>query len=285
MTVDEKLAVIAGNLRRCVTDERCASDIAEGNLLELVRIAAETGTDSSALAMARLVVPGGNAVMYAQFCRIYKKYCGGDESPLRSHETAEKPWCIAMPEMERFAAVTDVLGEAGLHFEAEYIDSFSSCCEDVELGNCRYVLLPYSDPAEGRLNSFDKMREWYGLKVHFTIYAADAEGREYGYRLCGLGLHDKTLCAPTAITFTADTKYSPVEYLRGIEVFGATVRHAEFDFADSGIRVRCDTDITELDDVALDGLIMYLGTDTDLTIDGVYAEINHKSRGPQNGLH
>ena len=59
----------------------------------------------------------------------------------------------------------------------------------------------------------------------------------------------------------------------------------EFDFADSGIRVRCDTDITGFDDAALDGLIMYLGTDTDLTIDGVYAEINHKSRGPQNGLH
>ena len=285
MTVDEKLAVIAGNLRQYERDTGYVSDVLMGNLYELVRIAAETGDDLSSLDIARLVIPRDKVFLFSHFCRIYKKYYGGDDSPFQDHETVEKPNVIVMPEMARLDLVVGALNEAGFAFEAEYIDSFSLCCEDVQMGNCRYALLPYSDPGEGRLHSFDKMREKYGLKVHFSVFVTDDDGREYGYRLCGLGIPDKTLCTPTRIMITADTSYPPIEYLRAIEVFGANVRSASFDPSENGNRISCDISIAGLDDSVISGLLMYLASDTDLTIDGVYAEIYHKSRGFQNGLH
>ena len=284
MTVDEKLAVIAGNLRE-YRDGRDRTDaFLYGNLYELVSVTAESDGVSSPEEIARLIIPDDDPLVMAHFCRLYQKYHFDGRSPFRSPETAEKENGVAMPEITRLDEVIAILTDNGIFLSSEYGDSFASCVEDVQFGNCRYALLPYSDPEEGRLRSFDKMRERYGLKIHCIVYTTDDDGKKYGYQLCGLGVCDKNIFSPAGMQITAETKYQPIDFVRGISVFGVSVLESNISCSDIG-RVSARIDISDADDTDISGLFMYLNAGADVTIDGVYAEINHISKGFQDGLH
>lgn len=284
MTVDEKLAVIAGNLREYRDGVSRAESFLYGNLYELVSVAAESDGVVSPQEMARLVIPDDDPLTMAHFCRLYQKYHFDDRSPFRNPETAEKESSIAMPEMTRLDEIVSILAENGIVLSSEYGDSFTSCVEDVQFGNCRYALLPYSDPEEGRLRSFDRMRDKHGLKIHCIVYTTDEDGKKYGYQLCGLGICDRTVFSPTGMQISAETKYPPNDFVRGMSVFGVSILEATVSCGDTG-RVSARIDISDVGDADISGLFMYLNAGADLVIDGVYAEINHKSKGFQNGLH
>lgn len=281
MTRDEKLAVISGNLRDAAGEENRISDILRGNLYELALVAAESGDQGSAVDVARLVIPNDSPRILAEFCRIYSKYYGEKQNqfPFHSMETADKPGTVAIPEIARLTDAVDALRKRGIGLAVEYGDSFASCAEDVQYGGCRYVLIPGYDPAEGRLRSFDKLRSRCGLKIHAEVYIPDGDGREYGYRLCGLGFSDKSMFLPDRILFTAETDCDPIGFLGGASVFDAEIISAEIEGKDSRSTVTAVLGIADSDNTLIGGLLMYLNAAADITIDGYYAEIHHKSKG------
>lgn len=275
MTLDEKLAVIAGNLREAAAGGDRIDGFLEGNLYELALLAGE----SDGLDTARLILPENDPRILALFCRIYHKYYGDQGRVFPQPESAERLHAVAIPEIARLDESLSLLRLSGIQLEREYGDSFASCAEDVEYGNSKYVLMPYEDPEEGRLRSFEKLRDRYGLKIHCVLYVTDGSGKEYAYQLCGLGFPDEGIFPLSRISFTAETKHEPIQFLAGTESFGAKVLSAEFQRKDGGtvIKAALDTELT--DRVLIGGLLMYLNAASDLIINGAYAEIHHKSKG------
>ncbi len=271
MTTDEKLAVISGNLGRCEKGSKRTDGFAYGNLYELVQIARES--ENGVLETARSVLPRENLRYLAEFCRIYCKYYGGGEYPFRKTDYAENSSVVAIPEIPKLRDAVDILCECGMNLRCEYGDSFSSCAEDVSYGNSGYVLMPYTDPAEGRLRTFDRLRSRYGLKTYAVLYVTEGD-YEYGYQLCGLGFSEDLPIPPTRFSFSAETDYSPIEYLRGLSVFGAATLSAEFERES----VRAVLDIENADAAAIEGMLMYMNAAADITVDGVYAEWHRKRK-------
>ncbi len=275
MTRDEKLAVIAGNIREGVTGGERTRGFLEGNLYELALIAGE----SDGLDTARLILPENKPQILALFCRIYYKYYGNQGRVFPQPESAERLHAVAIPEIARLNEALSVLALHGIRLEREYGDSFASCAEDVEYGNSRYVLMPYEDPEEGRLRSFEKLRDRYGLKIHCVLYVSDGSGKEYAYQLCGLGFPDESTFPPTRLSVAAETEYDPIQFLRGVESFGISVLSAEFERKNSTAIIKAVLSTALADEASIGGLLMYLNAAADLTINGAYAEIYHKSKG------
>ncbi|MBQ7826689.1 MAG: hypothetical protein IJ386_00305 [Clostridia bacterium] len=279
MTADEKLAVIAGNLRNAAADSSRADDIVRGTLYELAELAASLEDHTGAADTARLVIPDDSPEMLAQFCKLYAKYYGDRLSPIRGEEPSDKSDTVAIPEIARLTDTVRVLCENGIELSAEYGDSFASCAEDVEYGNSRYVLMPVFDPEEGRIRSFDKLRVRYGLKIHCILYVPGDNGGEYGYQLCGLGLPDDSVFPHHRVLFTAETKHDPLKFIDGILLLGAKLASAEIGVGDGVNTVTAVLNTERLGDYDMRGLLMYMNSAADITIDGCYAEIHHKSKG------
>ncbi len=269
MTHDEKLAVIAGNLRDAVSLSERADAFATGSLFELAAIALEKGSAEDALSLARLLIPADDRIMLAEFCRSYYKYKNGRHDPFPQPESAELPNTVMIPEIARLDEAVSVLQKSGMSLERLYGDSFSACAEDVEYGHSRYVLMPMSDPSDGRLRSFDRLRDKYGLKIHAAVNMTDDEGGIYSYQLCALGLPDISDTVAERLSFTAYTKTDVLSYLNGVKRFGANVISAEIIES----RVRAVLDTASLDNRRFAGLMMYLGEGADAAVDGYYNEI------------
>lgn len=279
MTRDEKLAVIAGNLRDCLCGGERINSFLEGNLYELAVIAEESSDSQRILDTAALVLPDGNMKMLAAFCRIYNSYYGDAAEFFRQADYAEHSNAVAIPEIPKLKEAIDILGLYGISLELEYGDTFTSCAEDVGYGNSGYLLMPYSDPSEGRLRSFDKLRSKYGLKIHSVLYISDETGSEYAYQLCGLGFSEDMPIPVTRMSFSAETKKDPVKYLHAVEAFDTEIISAELERNGDSARIKAVLSIEHTDKKTLGGMFMYLNSVADITIDGVYAEIHHKSKG------
>lgn len=278
MTPDEKLAVIAGNLRKAVTDGGITDGIVTGTLYELAELVAELSDNTDAAELARLVIPDDSPVMLARFCKLYAKYHGERLPPIRGEEPSDKNDTVAIPEIGRLVDAVQVLRENGIGLSVEYGDSFASCAEDVEYGNSKYVLMPAYDPEEGRIRSFDKLRQRYGLKIHCTVYVPAGEVGEHGYQLCGLGIPERSVFPHHRLHFTAETRHDPLRFLEGVRTFGADPVSAELQLGAVNT-VTAVLDTGRLCDFDMRGLLMYMNAAADITIDGCYAELHHKSKG------
>jgi len=270
MTHDEKLAIISGNLRGALSDTTRSSDICTGTLFELAEIAVAMGDGDSAVDTAKLVIPDGNRRMLAEFCRLYSKYGGEIKSPFLVSEVSDSH-TVMIPEIAKLEDAVAYLNRKGLSLEIGFGDSFSACAEDVEYGYARYVLMPIGDPVEGRLRSFDRLRDRYGLKIHCTVNIPSDDSGEYSYQLCALGFPDRSVMPPSRLSFSADIRSDMLQYLDAVKCFDASLISAEID-VNKVSRVRAVADISGRDETSLCGLCMYLGTDADLTVDGCYAE-------------
>jgi hypothetical protein len=164
------------------------------------------------------------------------------------------------------------MAKKGIHLDRHYGDSFSSCAEEVEYGHVGYVLMPLSDPKEGRLRSFERLREEYGLRVHCVVNIPSDDSGDYSYQLCALGFPDIHSVGATRLAFTSHTRSDVTDYLGAVSCFGASVLSADMTVGDIS-RVRAVLDIGKIDITALNGLCMYLGIGAELSVDGVYAEI------------
>lgn len=271
MTNDEKLAVIAGNLRiaRELADKH--ESFLSGAVFELVMLALECDGIEDALSMARLVIPREDRATLAYFCRCYCRYASDLPEPFPSPEISEMSDTVSIPEISKLDNALDELRDNGIVLKRVYGDSFSACAESVEYGHSGYALMPMIDPVEGRLRSFDRLRERFGLKIHRVLSIRD-DGGMYSYQLCAIGFPDLGDGDITRISFTADVSCAPMAYLDGVRVFGANVISAETASGDVS-RVCAVLDVDGLSENDLAGLMMYLGKDADLTIDGCYAEI------------
>ena len=271
MTNDEKLAVIAGNLRMIdeLSDKR--EDLLSGTVFELVSLALECDSADDALAMARLVIPHDDREAIARFCQCYCRYSTEMPYSFPMPESSDVADTVAIPEIAKLENAIAELKAHGVSLELVYGDSFSSCAESVEYGHVGYALMPMSDPVEGRLRSFDRLRERFGLKIHRVLSIRD-DGGMYSYQLCGIGFPDSHDGAVARVSFTADVNCSPMAYLDGVRVFGADVISSETLSGDVS-RVCAVLDVDGICETDLTGLMMYLRWDADLTIDGCYAEI------------
>lgn len=268
MTYDEKLAIIAGNLRDAAKLSDDSVAYVSGTLLELAEIAIESGTDD-ALSLARLVLSEDDREIVASFCKTYFKYKTELPVLFPQPETAELQNTVIIPEIGRLEEAVGFLNDNGFELDIAYGDSFSACAEDVLYGHSRYVLMPMSDPIEGRLYSFDRLREKYGFKIHAVVNITFDEGGVYAYKLCALGFPEMTDRVPEKLYFTADTTADTIEYLRGISVFGVRVLTLQTE----GSRIKAALDCTGLGIRDFLGLMMYLSYGADLTVDGCYNEI------------
>lgn len=270
MTTDEKFAVIAGNLRDSLRVSEKVSAIVKGSLFELAEIAAEKEDAENALETARLVIPEGNRMMLAEFCRLYHKCRGSTESPFPNHAVTAST--VMIPEISRLDDVIGYIARRGIHLERHFGDSFSYCAEEVEYGHAGYVLMPLSDPKEGRLSSFERLREEYGLRVHCVVNIPSDDSGDYSYQLCALGFPDLGNTSATRFSFTAHTRADVLSYLGALSCFGATVLSTDIAVGEIS-RVRAVLDISDTDNELLSGLVMYLNIGADMTVDGIYAEI------------
>ena len=59
---------------------------------------------------------------------------------------------------------------------AFYTHSFPAACEEVYNGICEYCLLPLENTSEGRLNSFTRLIDRFGLKIAATCSVSAADG-------------------------------------------------------------------------------------------------------------
>lgn len=275
MTYDEKLAVIAGNLRKSLYFANKAEKLRDGAIFELAMIAVGQFADNEeALDLAKMILPSGDRVMLARFCELYHKYKRNENPmPFPQPELSEHPKTVMIPEITKLDEAILYLKKNGVQLDREYGDSFSACAEDVEFGRSRYVLMPMYDPLEGRLRSFDRLRDKYGLKIHRVIKVPYESGGEYLYQLCGLGFPDISESPVTRLSFTADTHSDIYSYLGGVKVMGADILSAELESNADLSRVHTVLNIEDMDSNALCGLLMYLSADADLIIDGCYAEI------------
>lgn len=278
MTRDEKLAVIAGDLRSLAELNHRKDDLTAGVLYELSQITADAEDSSGAVDAAKLVLPHGDPVLLAEFCRLYGKYQPHKLPPLRMADAPENADTVAIPEIGRLGDAVDILRQYGYEFTAEYGDSFASCAEDVEYGNSGYVLMPIYDPREGRVRSFDKLRRKCGLKIHCVLYVSDEDGGEYGYQLCGLGYPDDSLFPHQRILLEAETLYDTLDLLKGVLVFGSGILTAET-YKGNVNTVTAVLDTENMSESSIRCLLMYLNAAADITIEGFYAEIYHKSKG------
>lgn len=272
MTLDEKLAVISGILRDSAADAEDASSIRQGALFELAMIAAESYGRDDALDLARLIIPGADRESLARFCLLYCKYSESDPMPFDAPESAELPDTVIIPEIARLDETLDMMAAKGIILDRIYEDSFSACAEDVEYGHSRYVLMPLYDPAEGRLRSFDRLRDLHSLKIHAVVNVPAESGGYFSYQLCALGFPGGGGLPITRLSVSADTDSHVLGYLNGAAAVGASLISAELESGRVS-RVRAVFDIAELDSYALSALIMYLNSGADLTIDGCFAEL------------
>ncbi len=272
MTNDEKLAVIAGNLRAADEYMQKYTGYVSGAAFELASIALGSDSAEDALAVARLVIPADDRTVLAHFCRCYCRYAADVPEPVTELEFYGPENTVMIPEIAR---LEDVVGEFRMHgieLECLYGDSFSSCAESVEYGHSGYTLMPMTDPVDGRLRSFDRLRERFGLKIHRVLNTRGDDGGIYSYQLCALGFPDLSDESITRLSFAADVTCSPETYLEGVRVFGTSTLSAEIGYGDVS-HVSAVLDVKGLCKKDISGLMMYLGRDADLTVDGYYAEI------------
>ena len=125
MTGDEKLAVIAGNLREATQIGERSKCLAEGVLFELAAVAADCDDEQSALDLARLVISEDQRMLLADFCRLYHKYVGKDEDILSGTDmdAAEQRSSVIIPEIARLDEALLLLSENGidLRFDPRHI--------------------------------------------------------------------------------------------------------------------------------------------------------------------
>lgn len=269
MTYDEKLAIIAGNIRAALSEADGIDSLISGAMFELAMLALEKDNPDDALNCARLVIPSEERTLFAEFCKLYYKYGGKLDGIFTYQETAELPDTVIIPEIMRLDEAAEVLLNGGLISERIYGDSFAACAEDVEYGHSGYVLMPMSDPEEGRLRSFDRLRDKFGLKIHAVVNLEHGDGGVYGYQLCALGLPAIKEYSPERFSFTADVGGDITAYLWAIERFGVRLLTAEI----VSSRVRAVADTSSLDRRGFAGLMMYLGEGAIMTVDGYYNEI------------
>lgn len=272
MTFDEKLAVIACNVRDIIKSKERTDALVTGAMLDLARIANEADNAYSAIDLAELVVQNNDRRMLAEFCRLYYKYTDSAESLLPVPEITEAQPVVMIPEISKLRDVISLFSEKVFSIECEYGDSFRNCAENVEYGHAGYVLMPLRDPTEGRLRSFDKLRETHGLKIHFVICVPGEDDGEYAFQICGVGFPDITDLHPTRLSLVAETNTDPLEYLCGIGAFEAAVISSDFEITDGAAEIKAVLDIQNIGDRELSALIMYLSAGADLKIDGIYAE-------------
>lgn len=273
MTADEKLAVIAGNLRTAERMRADADAFAGGAALELAALAGDAnGAELSEL--ARLVMPSEDREMLARLCLCCRKY---RESPLPAPfqpESAEEPNTVTIPEIARLGDALRIMEAHGFGLNVKYGDSFASCAEDVKYGHSRYTLMPMRDPSEGRLNSFERLREKHGLKIHCAVNVPSEEGESFVYQLCALGFPDCSERPPSRLSFDSDVASSPSEYLDGARLLGAELVSVELESTASGMsHISAVLATGGMDKTEFSALLMYLGIGADYTINGCYAEI------------
>ncbi|MBE6709357.1 MAG: hypothetical protein E7578_08980 [Ruminococcaceae bacterium] len=272
MTTDEKLAVIAGNLRAADELSEKYESYVSGAVFELVRLSLAFDSAEDALNMARLVIPNGERTALAHFCRCYCRYAEALPQTFPLPEYSENGDTVMIPEIARLENAVNELNARGMKLECVYGDSFSSCAESVEYGHAHFALMPMTDPGDGRLRSFDRLRERFGLKIHRVLSIREDDGGIYSYQLCALGFPDVSREDMTRFSFTADVNSCAMAYLEGVRVFGASVITADVSSGEVS-RVCAVLEVSGLDENDLSGLIMYLGADADLTVDGYYAEM------------
>ncbi len=270
----ERLSRIKENLRDAKAGLERLDGFTEGSLYELAVALSDSHSPDEVAEAARDVIPSGDLVLLADFCRIYCKYFGKDDAGFEKTDIADNPYTVAIPEIPKLKNGVELLKNSGFRMECEYGDSFNSCAEDVSFGNSTYVLMPYSDPEEGRFRAFTGMRQKYGLKLHTVLYVAGDDGEEYGYQLCSLGYIDDNSLPYTRLSFTSETATEPICFLQGAECFGAKVMSAEFDSSPSRNTINAVLNIEELDGNTVSGLMMYLNAVSDLAVNGIYAELH-----------
>lgn len=269
MTNDEKLAIIAGNLK----DAKHLSDKSDaylaGALFELASIALKCDTPEEALCLSRLVIPCDDRELFARFCRAYYTYRDDVPGVFPQPETAELPNTVIIPEIARLEEAVKVLQENGMSLNVAYGDSFAASADDALYGHSRYVLMPMSDPVEGRLGSFDRLREKYGLKIHAVVNIPAEDGRPYSYQLCAFGFPDISGFVPERLSFSADTDIDPLSYVSGAKVFGVRIVSLQI----TGSRIYAVFNLEGIDERMFAGLMMYLSDGADVTVDGCYNEL------------
>lgn len=67
-----------------------------------------------------------------------------------------------------------------------YAPNFAAVCEEVAYGRCDYCILPMESLAEGRLNSFSRLIDRYGLRILLTTTPEDGDAMP-GTRFALLG--------------------------------------------------------------------------------------------------
>lgn len=274
MTADEKLAVIAGNLRAAERMRNDADAFMCGAAFEL---AALVGTPDGAELpeLVRLVMPTEDRAMLAKLCLCCCKYRRASPSVFFQPETAEEPNTVIIPEIARLGDALRIMEASGFRLNVRYGDSFASCAEDVKYGHSRYTLMPMRDPFEGRLSSFERLRDSQGLKIHCAVNVPSEDGKSFVYQLCALGFPDCSEKPPERLSVDSDVSISPADYLDGARLLGAELVSVELESGGtSGVsHVRAVLSTDGMDKETFSALLMYLNIGADYTINGCYAEI------------
>ena len=61
---------------------------------------------------------------------------------------------------------------------AEYVSSFQDACEAAADGGCEYCIIPIENDADGKLYSFYRLLDRYGLKIHEITRASSEDGTQ-----------------------------------------------------------------------------------------------------------
>ena len=274
MTYDEKLSVIEENLRTAIGYSRKSEAVRRGALFELAQAVIEIAGDSDdILPAAGKVLSGADRAELAEFSLCVSKYYENTPSLFPAPETAELPGTVMIPEIARLEQALGEFSRRGISLTVEYGDSFAACAEDVEFGRSGYVLLPLMDPEEGRLGSFDRLRERYGLKIHAVCSILQDDGSTFSYQLCGLGFPGRSVIAQNRLSIRSEVTGDGLAYLSAVSVFGAEIISSDLRRAGDKCALSALFDVGGLHKKNLWGLLMYLSAGADVEIDGYYAEI------------
>lgn len=166
---------------------------------------------------------------------------------------------------------------------ASYAQSFLEACENVYNGICRYCILPLENTSEGRMISFTKLIDRFGLKIVMTCDVLGNEGTgSTRFALLQRELHtpdknDSYEGHYLEIAFHSEMTPTLAELLTAAQLCGLTLSKIhEFPTAEDPERVVYHT-VFQIGDALLSTFLLYLAMEVHHHIPvGIYTHLKSK---------